>query len=112
MASNGKGNPPAPLQPQVVSKLLDLLSTDDDFRELFQTDARAALAQAGYMEPAGSGLASALAGGSLTSAASCLQLQGGASLASKESIMQERSKLEQSLNAVQHFDCPAELQAN
>ncbi len=109
MASNGKGNPPAPLQPQVVNKLLDLLSTDDDFRELFQTDARAALAQVGYTEPAGSDKASALAGGSPTSAASCLQLTGGASLASKESIMQERSKLEQTLNAIQNFDCPVEL---
>ena len=41
--ANQKGPPPAPLHPHVVNKLLDLLSTDDDFRDLFQRDAHAAL---------------------------------------------------------------------
>jgi len=105
MASNGKGNPPAPLQPQVVNKLLDLLTTDDDFRNLFVADVGAALAQAGYKEPA----QSSLTGSSAASAGSCLQLQSGTGLASKEDIAQERVKLEKALNAVQHFTCPAEL---
>ena len=33
---------------EVVDKLLDLLSTDDAFRQLFQEDARAALRQVGH----------------------------------------------------------------
>ena len=39
--------PPA-LEPQVANKLLDLLSTDDSFRDLFAKDTKAALAIAGY----------------------------------------------------------------
>lgn len=34
--------------PEVVDKLVDLLSTDDAFRQLFQEDARAALRQVGH----------------------------------------------------------------
>ena len=112
MASNEKGNPPAPLEPQVVKRLLDLLSTDDDFRGLFERDAAAALAQVGYSQPATSALSASLSGESQNSAGACLQLEGGASLASKESILQERAKLEKALNAVQHFTCPPELQAS
>lgn len=105
MASNEKGNPPAPLNPQVVKTLLDLLSTDDDFRSLFEADASAALAQAGYTEPAQISLTESAA----ASAGSCLQLQAGVGLASKEAILQDRAKLEKALNAIQHFTCPAEL---
>lgn len=112
MASNEKGNPPAALEPQVVKKLLDLLSSDDDFRDLFQRDADAALVQAGHVAPAGNALKSTMTESMAPSAGSCLQMMAGASLASKEAIMQERAKLEQTLNAIQHFDCPAELQAN
>ena len=43
-----KGNGPAPLDPKVANKLLDLLSTDNDFRRLFKQDAHAALVQAGW----------------------------------------------------------------
>ncbi|MGH8083568.1 MAG: NHLP-related RiPP peptide, partial [Lysobacter sp.] len=37
-----------PLSPEVVDKLLDLLSHDNEFRKLFQKDATAALAKAGH----------------------------------------------------------------
>lgn len=40
------------LQPKVVTRLLDLLSTDNEFRRLFKQDPVAALAQAGYQGPA------------------------------------------------------------
>lgn len=37
-----------PLSAEVADKLLDLLSKDDDFRQLFQKDPTAALAKAGH----------------------------------------------------------------
>ncbi|MGW1768416.1 NHLP-related RiPP peptide [Streptomyces sp. NPDC002073] len=36
------------IPPKVVDRLLDLLATDDAFRELFQQNRHAALVQAGY----------------------------------------------------------------
>ena len=107
--ANTKGNGPKhPLDKKVVHKLLDLLSTDDAFRELFQQDAHAALVQAGWTPPAD---AEPDADMTALSSGSCLQLRDGATLASKEQITQERVKLEQSLNAVVNFFCPQELQA-
>jgi putative modified peptide len=38
----------APLDPKIADRLLDLLSTDDDYRELFSSDPQAALAKVGY----------------------------------------------------------------
>lgn len=98
--ANQKGPPPAPLHPHVTRKLLDLLSTDDDFRELFKRDAHAALVQAGYVPPHGSDplAASALSGGA------CMQLAPSQELASKEQLQQDRLKIEESLNMVQDFD--------
>jgi putative modified peptide len=97
--ANQKGPPPAPLNPNVARKLLDLLSTDDDFRELFQRDAHAALVQAGYVPPQGSdpAQASALSGGN------CLQLSGSDQLASKERIAQDRAKLESLTTQIMNF---------
>ena len=40
----------APLDPKVADKLLDLLSTDNEFRRLFKKDPQAALAQVGHPE--------------------------------------------------------------
>lgn len=98
--ANEKGPPPAPLHPHVARKLLDLLSTDDDFRDLFQRDAHAALLRAGYRSPAGLAPddAAALSGGA------CMQMGASHQLASKEQIIRDRAKLEESLNLVQHFD--------
>ena len=98
--ANQKGPPPAPLHPHVAKKLLDLLSTDDAFRDLFKRDAHAALVQAGYVPPHGSDptQASALSGGA------CMQLSPSDELASKEAIAQDRVKLERSLATIQGFE--------
>ena len=40
----------APLDPKVADKLLDLLSTDNEFRRLFKKDPQAALAKVGHPE--------------------------------------------------------------
>ena|SRR5690349_12753761 len=95
--TNGKGPPPAPLHPRVARKLLDLLSTDDDFRDLFKRDAHAALVQAGYEPPAGTAATAEASGGK------CMQLSGTERLASKERIRRDRLKLEESLAMVQSF---------
>lgn len=42
------GEKSAPLSPQVANKLLDLLSSDNEFRRLFKKDPVAALAKVGY----------------------------------------------------------------
>lgn len=87
--------------------LLDLLSTDDDFRDLFQRDAHAALVRAGYQAPPGMKLDQVSAA---ESGGACMQLQGS-QLASKEQIIRERGKLEQGLTLVQHFEPMAGLKA-
>lgn len=46
----GSGANSAPLDPKVADKLLDLLSTDNEFRRLFKKDPQAALAQVGHPE--------------------------------------------------------------
>lgn len=43
-----QGSTPKPLTPEVADRLLDLLSSDDVFRELFARDPASALIQAGY----------------------------------------------------------------
>ena len=89
-----KGAKPAPLDPKVAKKLLDKLSTDNDFRRLFKKDAAAALAQVGYKVEAGA-----------TSAAGCMQLASTDSIAPKAKILRDRAKLETTLNGVVNFDC-------
>ncbi len=44
---------PFKLSPKTVDTLLDKLSSDDDFRELFQNDPRQALADAGHVDAPG-----------------------------------------------------------
>lgn len=87
---------PQPLDAAVANRLLDLLSTDDAFRELFVRDARAALETAGYVNDDPTAAHPAM----------CLQVHA---LASKESIAASRSKLTSSLNAIHGFDAPREL---
>ena len=89
-----KGAKPAPLDRKVAKKLLDKLSTDNDFRRLFKKDAGAALAQVGYKVEAGA-----------TSAAGCMQLASTDSIAPKAKILRDRAKLETTLNGVVNFDC-------
>ena len=45
------GTKSAPLDPNVADKLLDLLSTDNEFRRLFKKDPQAALVKAGHRGP-------------------------------------------------------------
>ncbi len=87
---------PPPIELKVVNRLLDLLSTDDDFRLLFVEDASAALAQAGYVLPEGA----------TAHPAFCMKVDR---LASKENIVRDRAKLEKSLNAIQGFMAPKEM---
>lgn len=49
--SNTSGGP-SPLTAEVADRLLDLLSSDDAFRELFIADPAAALVQAGHVADA------------------------------------------------------------
>ena len=55
----GASGKAAPLDPKVAGKLLDKLSTDNEFRRLFKSDPRAALIQAGHKLPKGDAEAAA-----------------------------------------------------
>ena len=98
----GKGPAPAPLEPKVVKKLLDLLSTDNEFRRLFKKDAAAALAKAGYKPDTASGRTMSIA----ASAGGCLQMAPTDSIAPKATIIRDRAKLESVLSKPFTFDCP------
>jgi len=100
MASK-KGAKPAPLDPKVTKKLLDKLSTDNDFRRLFKKDAHAALTQVGYKVDAGS-----------TSAGECMQLASTDRIAPKAKIARDRAKLESALNVPVSFLCAKEFSAD
>jgi putative modified peptide len=96
-----KGAKPAPLDPKVTKKLLDKLSTDNDFRRLFKKDAHAALTSVGYKLEAGA-----------TSAGGCMQLQSTDSIAPKAKIIRDRAKLESALNGVVNFGCAKDFSAD
>lgn len=96
-----KGPKSAPLDPSVTKKLLDRLSTDNEFRRLFKKDATAALAKVGYKVEAGA-----------TSLYSCLQFQAGARIAPKAKILRDRAKLEKSLNSIINFACVKDFAAD
>lgn len=81
-----KKQPLPPLDPKVVKKFLDLMSSDNEFRRLFKKDAQAALVQAGW-KPTEKDLATASYG-------ACMQMQPGQSIASKEQIARDRAKYE------------------
>lgn len=86
------GEKTAPLDPRIADKLLDLLGTDDDFRELFSTDPLAALAQAGYRPDQETSLAKTTPDSSLADKAfhSCCKV---GELASKEAILEARDAI-------------------
>lgn len=86
--ANSKGPGPGPMHPDVTNRLLDKLSTDDDFRDLFARDAGAAIAQVGG-DPSGG---------------ECMQLAAGHTLASKEQIAADREKLMNVMNVPWSFD--------
>jgi len=91
---------PIPLDPKVTTRLLDLLSTDDKFRQLFESDTAAALAQVGYKVEAGA------------TPISCLYFKAGDRLASKAKIVRDRAKLEKALNSVVKFSIVKDFQAD
>ena len=96
-----KGAKPAPLDPKVTKKLLDKLSTDNDFRRLFKKDASAALAQVGYKADAGA-----------PSVGDCLQLQATDRIAPKAKIARDRAKLEGALHVPVSFMCATDFSAD
>jgi putative modified peptide len=101
--ANSKGKGPRAMDPKVVKRLLDKLTTDDAFRAHFQRDAQSALESIGYVAPAEDA--------EEASAGTCLQLQAGSTLASPEDIASARPKLESSLAAIHGFMAPNELQS-
>ena len=84
--------------PELVDKLLDKLSHDDDFRSEFQRDPYAALASLGYKgDPAQRGVEG------VDPVVCCTGM--ATELASKEDIAKGRGKLRQQLTAAPfHFD--------
>lgn len=96
-----KGPKPAPLDPNVIKKLLDKLSNDNEFRRLFKKDAGAALAKVGYKIGAGT-----------PSAEECLQLKATDRIAPKAKIVRDRMKLENTLNVPISFLCAKEFSAD
>lgn len=79
--------------PEVADRLLDKLSTDDNFRDLFEKNPSAALRQVGH-EPAAEH-----AGVRGSDPAMCANLSGG--LASKESIRAGREAMKAALISTQ-----------
>ncbi len=81
----------------IADKLLDKLSSDDKFRELFERNPRAALHQLGYETP------EELKGIAGSDPVMCLGTSSG--LASKEQIRATRSTLQEQLtSAAFHYD--------
>jgi putative modified peptide len=84
MAIKKTGATSPALDPKVADKLLDKLSTDNDFRRLFKKDPAAALVKAGHPKDA-----AALTG-------KCCQVQ---SIAPKAQILKSRDELKTMLAA-------------
>ena len=82
----------APLDPKVADKLLDKLSTDNEFRRLFKKDPKAALIQAGYKLPKGDAEAAAR----FEQLCGCVQVQN---IAPKADIIKAREELSGMLTA-------------
>jgi putative modified peptide len=96
----------APLDPKVADRLLDLLSTDNEFRRLFKKDPQAALVKAGWKPPkaAAPGVAKARKGPPFTPPGppktvppgNCLKVSR---IAPKEQIIRSRAALHEQLTA-------------
>lgn len=91
--------PPA-LEPEVANKLLDLLSTNDEFRELFANDAKAALEVAGYVHSDERLPHPAVCFGALTG-----------ELASKSALSAARHRLFTNITQIQRMLCAFESQS-
>jgi putative modified peptide len=95
-----KNQGPKGLGAGVASRLLDLLSSDDDFRSQFESDPHAALASIGHESVAGD-----------PSCGECLGMKEGQRLASKESFARDRERLQASLQLQMTFSDSATLSA-
>lgn len=90
--ANGKKGPK--MDKKVVKRLLDGLTTDENFRKRFQEDAAGTLASIGHEDPAD---------GDSVAAGQCMQLQAGQELATAEEITADREKLERAMGGVFGF---------
>lgn len=88
----GASGKAAPLDPKVAGKLLDKLSTDNEFRRLFKQDPKAALIQAGHKVPKGDADAAAR----LEQLSACARVQN---IAPKADIIKARQEIMSSLTA-------------
>ena len=79
------------ISPEVMGRLFDALTTDDEFRDAFASDARAALRSLGHETPA-----RVLGVPGRDPVLPFLELRGG--LASKEKIAAGRERLERGYN--------------
>jgi len=91
--ATGDKLPPAGLHPQLVTRLLDNLESNDDFRTLFQQSPEQALRSIGYTDPW-----------------ECMMPAGGATLPSPERIRSQRTKLESAMVGIQRMLCPLTAQ--
>ena len=117
MATRKSGAAPAPLDPKVADRLLDLLGTDNAFRRLFKQDPQAALAKAGHPE-AKAALAAQRKGPPFQPpgppptvpppAAACLQVQR---IAPKAQIVKARAELRLMLTSGLNY-IPQKLEAS
>ena len=82
MSDPTHGQGPEPMPVELARRLLQLLSSDDDYRANFHRDPVAALAQIGYTD---------------ATAGQCMSFSDGATLASKESISSASTRLESML---------------
>jgi putative modified peptide len=80
------------LPPHIADKLLDRLSSDDDFRTYFQKDARGALSFLGYDEPAGTP--------SNDSALACMRCE---SMPDKKAFTQSRAAYHKQITSASQF---------
>ena len=96
----------APLDPKVADKLLNLLSTDNEFRRLFKKDPQAALAKVGH--PEAKAAVAALRKGPAAviplTTASCCQVQR---IAPKADIIKARDALRTLLTSGLAYTPPA-----
>ncbi len=90
------------LDHKTAHKLLDKLSSDDDFRKQFESSPQTALAQLGWAPEA-------TAEGTDLAAGSSACLAAPVTLASKESIAADRDALVESLSMPFQFRPPAAL---
>lgn len=101
----------APLDPKLADRLLDLLSSDDAFRQLFQLSPQAALRSIGYEPPSSSdrSLGSGLVPSSMPEPFSLCEI---GQLASKEAIREARITLRETLVQGLAYNTPTLEAAN